>query len=138
MRNKFILSIFLLIVLLGVTSAVYAKRATELIIKNKCYKPINVAIYYKDSDGHWIVEGWFNILNYRAYYCCCLPCIARFTGSTFYLYAETNDGDIWGAKEDCVIYLSVRGSSKKYRFYKVKMRRYNATLEYSFICNELD
>jgi len=127
--RKTIIKIIVVILMIGMATNIFA-RMTKVLIRNKCYKDIWVAMHYKDVDGVWITDGWHWISDPGSP--CYIPFSPTITGRIFYISAKTFDGlTSWGKGD---LYLSVRGSIEKYPFTKVKFRQYRSLFIYSIVC----
>ena len=82
----------------------------RLKFKNKCIKPIKVAIRYLDFKDKWGSKGWWTIEPGKTVY------VENSPNSIFYYYAKTLDGSlVWSDKDNLRDF-----NGKKYGFRKLQ------------------
>jgi hypothetical protein len=70
-------------------------------LKNQCYKPIKIALRYKQTSGEWKTNGWWNFDPYDNSYLASGGERIRLNSPLFYYYAELQQGgsDSWSGEE---------------------------------------
>ena len=85
----------------------------QFVLNNRCYKPIKIAIKYKQPSGEWKTGGWWNIDSYKNTYLAGSEGNIRLISPLFYYYAEFQEGGFnnWGGEES--VYFNGRNLSMR-------------------------
>ena len=93
---------------------------------------ISTAIHYKNINGYWVTDGWWNIGPGETAY------VVDTIHPFFYYYGESADGKIFWEGEDN--YQTVRGSNEAYGFRKYDIQNWEYYIqneeyfEFEWIC----
>lgn len=114
------MSRFVFALLLGIATFLptTAKAQFEtVIIRNNCWREIQVAINYLGLEGNWITDGWWRLAPGES------AQVARTRNNIIYLYGESigpaNSRIYWNGGD---LYRSIRGSSNSYGFFESQIR----------------
>ena len=107
-----------------------AGRRFRVHIKNSCHKTIYVAIHYKNLNGNWVTEGWWELPPGERNY------VADTDNRIDYIYAESKgpNRSYWAGDDG--YRWSVRNSDKMYEYREKKTTRKSwGDWTHTFTCN---
>lgn len=69
-----------------------SRPGSNVYFKNDCYKPVRLALSYKNTNGIWEYKYWWNFDPWKHSYLASNAVRLRSNNSYFYYYAEATDG----------------------------------------------
>ncbi|NEQ95459.1 MAG: DUF1036 domain-containing protein [Cyanothece sp. SIO2G6] len=75
-----------------VAAALTDSSSREYYFTNSCSVPVNLAIYYRDTSGAWVADGWWRFNPGQSSYLVADGQRLSSTNNIWYYYAETTDG----------------------------------------------